>query len=131
MTVFDACEKLTQKLENERVQSELAMLRAVNELHREYQQSLKMEKDRSDREHKQKDRWISDLKESFQKEREMLLQKISALESSRQLITRDGGTEGNGDLMAKERRSGMLWNRQEYNIVNTLQIVWKGRVPEI
>ena len=53
---------LQQQLEDERIQAELSMLRAVNELHLKHQHSLQMEKERFDRDYDK-------MENDFQKER--------------------------------------------------------------
>ena len=86
---------LQQQLEDERIQAELSMLRAVNELHLKHQHSLQMEKERFDRDYDK-------MENDFQKERESLLRKIASLEEEKRLSTTgtvdDGKVSENDDI---------------------------------
>ena len=78
----EAAEKvrvLEQQLESERVQAELALLRALENLRAEQQLAIQREKDAMDAERKRMSAWIQDVKDSCDKNKKHLEERIGAL----------------------------------------------------
>ncbi len=71
---------LQQELENLEVQSELAKLRALENIRAEHQLALAKEAEMRSAEQKRTDSWIQDLRDGFQAEKGVLLKRIDALE---------------------------------------------------
>ncbi len=71
---------LQQELENLEVQSELAKLRALENIRAEHQLALAKEAEMRSAEQKRTDAWIQDLRDGFQAEKGVLLKRIDALE---------------------------------------------------
>lgn len=74
---------LAKELDNEWVKSELAKLRAIEELHQQHQSALEQEREYGNEDRKWMEAWVGDLKESFKTERDHLLTRITELEKEK------------------------------------------------
>ncbi len=82
-------ETLKQELEVQAMRSELTLLRSLEKLRSDHQDILAKEAEVKIAEQKRMDLCIQDLKDSYQAERQRLLEKITTLESSSAVVTRD------------------------------------------
>jgi len=85
---------LAKELDNERVKSELAKLRALEELRQEHQSALEREREYGNEERKRMEAWVGDLKESFKTERHHLLARITELEKKQRWSHHEGELSG-------------------------------------
>ena len=99
---------LAKELDNERVKSELAKLRALEELRQEHQSALEREREYGNEERKRMEAWVhvGDLKESFKTERHHLLARITELEKEKQRWSQHEG-ELSGQITPLPRHTYM------------------------
>ena len=83
---------LEQQLESERVQSELAHLRALEKLRAEHQLAIQREKDAVDEERQRMSAWIKDVKDGCEKEKQHLEERISTLTKEKEARVPEGET---------------------------------------
>ena len=104
----EAAEKvrvLEQQLESERVQAELALLRALENLRAEHQLAIQREKDAMDAERKRMSAWIQDVKDSCDKDKKHLEERIGALLKEKEARVPDVGGVTDRSTHASTERS--------------------------
>ena len=105
----EAAEKvrtLEQQLESERVQAELAMLRALEALRADHQLASQREKDAMDEERKRMSAWIKNVKDSCDKDKKYLEERIGALLKEKEARVPDVGGAPDRSTHAPTERSG-------------------------
>ena len=104
----EAAEKvrvLEQQLESERVQAELAHLRALESLRAEHQLAIQREKDAMDEERRRMSAWVKDVKDSCDKEKKHLEERVEALLKEKETRVPDGGGATDRSTHASTERS--------------------------
>ena len=93
---------LKQELENSHLRAEVDKMHALESLREEHRKELVREKEQVDFERKRAEEWVRDLKDSFNREKKQLEERVSSLEKAleRPRCKSDGGVVLAGDTHA-------------------------------
>ena len=90
---------LRQELENSHLRAEVEKMRALENLREEHKKELVREKEQVDFERKRAEEWVSDLKESFNREKTQLEERVLSLEKA---LERPCGKSDGGVVLASD-----------------------------